>query len=74
MLKGLQEIGRALYYYGEPGALVQNQPLELNGISYQASPEGVLTQAAEPVPEEAAPVPEEAAPVPEEAAPEAVAP
>ena len=53
-LTGLQEIGGQLYYYGETGALVQNQPLELNGIAYQASPEGVLTQAAAPAPEEEA--------------------
>lgn len=44
VVTGLCEIEKQLYYFDETGALVRNQPLELNGVSYQASPEGVLAE------------------------------
>ena len=44
IVTGLYEIEKQLYYFDETGALVRNQQLELNGILYQASPEGVLAE------------------------------
>ncbi|MCM1133989.1 MAG: hypothetical protein NC400_00290, partial [Clostridium sp.] len=53
VVTGLYEIEKQLYFFDAEGALVRNQTLELEGISYNATPEGVLTPV-EPAPEEAA--------------------
>ncbi len=50
VVTGAYEINGQPYYFDETGALVRNQVLEINGITYTASPEGVLI----PVVEEAA--------------------
>jgi len=48
VVTGLYEIEKQLYYFDETGALVRNQALELNGVAYQASPEGVLGEIPAP--------------------------
>ncbi len=54
VVTGLCEIENRLYYFDENRALVRDQVLELNGIAYQASPEGVLSEVPAPALEEAA--------------------
>ena len=44
IVTGVYEIAGQPYYFNETGALVRNQPLELNGIAYQTTPEGVLVE------------------------------
>ena len=43
-MTGVYEIDKQPYYFDETGALVRNQDLELNGIAYHTTPEGVLTK------------------------------
>ena len=54
---GTYEIDGQKYHFDVNGALVRNQTVVLEGVSYQASPEGVLTEIVpEASPEAAAPV------------------
>lgn len=58
IVTGIYEINGQLYYFDATGSLIRNQTLELNGIAYTASPEGILTEVPPaPVPEEAAQAP-----------------
>lgn len=54
IVTGIASIQDQLYYFDEAGALVRNQPLVLEGVSYQATAEGILVQIVE----EAAPAEE----------------
>lgn len=44
IVTGVYEINKQPYYFDETGALVRNQAVELNGISYNATPEGILVK------------------------------
>lgn len=44
IVTGIYEIDKQPYYFDETGVLVRNQDLELNGITYHTTPEGVLTE------------------------------
>ena len=67
VVTGTYEIEKQLYYFDAEGALVRNQTVELEGVSYNASPEGILT----PIPAEEAAA-EETAPAPQQAPAETV--
>ena len=65
MLTGIYEMEGQLYFFGENGALVKNQAIDINGTLYNAGPEGILvpTPPAEPAtPAEPAAPEEPAAP------------
>lgn len=53
MLTGIYEMEGQLYCFGENGALVKNQTIDINGTPYNAGPEGILVPA--PLAEPAAP-------------------
>lgn len=44
IVTGVYEINKQPYYFDETGALVRNQAVELNGISYNTTPEGILVK------------------------------
>lgn len=44
IVTGICEIGGQPYYFDASGALVRGQALELNGVAYQTTPEGVLVE------------------------------
>lgn len=54
IVTGVYEIDKQPYYFDETGALVRNGALEINGVSYTTTPDGVL---AEVVPEPVAEAP-----------------
>lgn len=47
IVTGVYTIDQQTYYFDGTGALVRNQPVVLEGISYITSPEGILTQVVE---------------------------
>ena len=62
VVTGAYEIEKQLYFFDAEGALIRNQVVELDGVAYNASPEGVLTPVAAPAAEETPEPAAEAAP------------
>ena len=44
IVTGAYEINKQVFYFDATGALVRNQPVELNGIAYNTTPEGLLVE------------------------------
>lgn len=59
VVTGIYEVDGQPRYFDETGAMARNQVLELNGVTYNASAEGILAQVVEEAP---APAPEAPAP------------
>ena len=43
-MTGVYEINKQPYYFNETGALVRNGAVEIEGVAYNTTPEGVLVQ------------------------------
>ena len=44
IVTGVYTIAKQPYYFGADGVLVRNQAVEINGVSYITTPEGILTE------------------------------
>ena len=56
IVTGVYEINKQPYYFNETGALVRNGEVEIEGVLYTTSPEGVLVQVEAAMAGEEAPI------------------
>lgn len=55
IVTGVYEINKQPYYFNETGALVRNAEVEIEGVLYTTTPEGVMVQVEEAAAEEEVP-------------------
>ena len=71
IVTGVYTIAKQPYYFGADGVLVRNQAVELEGVSYITTPEGILTKVEAALAGEGQPAEETAQPAADTAQPAA---